>query len=327
MSSQNKQILQEIREEVALEVDSLRGEMMQIRCLVQDAIVKLTASFNGLRDQSDAQHKLVASLTRSIDHQTTEEDSSDDINIRKFITQTDSVLRTFVDHIILVSSQSMNIVHRVETLSSQMVEITKLINEIHGIAKQTNSISLNARIVAARAGVAGRSFALVADEVRKLSNNSNYFSDKINNIIEQAQESIEITKEVVENMASQDMSFAIESKDRVDVMMEEVYAIDRFTEETIGKVAKISEDINLRVGVAVMSLQFEDMVTQLTQSMERKFAVLEQLGTLVPPEILQGEQEASVIRERLAQQQERFQLVNRQAVQQTSMDEGDFELF
>ncbi|MBF0213351.1 MAG: hypothetical protein HQM00_07285 [Magnetococcales bacterium] len=322
MTGRNDQLLREIREEISREVDSVRVEMHQIRSLVQDAILKLTDSFNGLRDKSNDQHQLVSSLTQSMDISKEADDAT--ISIRKAVTETDKILRTFVDHIILVSRQSMEMVHRVDSLAYQMNEVVTLIKDINGIAEQTHVLSLNARIVAARAGQAGRSFAVVADEVRKLAGNSHAFSGKID-VIDQARENIMATKEIIEIMASKDMSFAIESKGRVDFMMEEVNAIDQMTSETIGKVAEITEDINMRVGIAVMSLQFEDMVTQLTHSMERKFAVLEQLAAMFPSDL--GEHDADSIRAALAEQVERFNVADRQAVQQTNMDEGDIELF
>ncbi len=326
MTKQNSQILNEVREEVHREVESLRTEMCQIRTLVQDAIVKLTDSFNGLRDQSTAQHKLVSALTQSMDH-IQEEEQSEAINIRKFISETDQILRTFVDHIILVSRQSMEMVHRIDALSNQMKAVVTIIKDINGIAEQTHVLSLNARIVAARAGQAGRSFSVVADEVRRLASHSHEFSDKISEVVENAQENIVATKDIIEIMASKDMSFAIESKGRVDYMMDEVNEIDAFTTRTIAQVAVISDDINQRVGMAVMSLQFEDMVTQLTQSMERKFAVLAQLDELIPPEVVESEQAMIHLQEALAEHTERFNTVDRMAVQQTSMDEGDIDLF
>ncbi|NGZ05501.1 MAG: methyl-accepting chemotaxis protein [Magnetococcales bacterium] len=323
MTSRDEQLLREIRAEVKREIDSVRHEMEQIRSLVQDAIVKLTDSFNGLRDKSNDQHQLVASLTSSMD--VAKDTDEGKISIRKFVSETDKILRTFVDHIILVSRQSMEMVHRVDALAGQMYEVVTLIKDINGIAEQTHVLSLNARIVAARAGQAGRAFAVVADEVRKLASNSHDFSGKISEVIDHARENILATKEIIELMASKDMSFAIESKGRVDYMMEEVNEIDRFTTETIGKVSEITDEINMRVGIAVMSLQFEDMVTQLTQSMERKFLVLEQVVTLLPTEY--DEQRAQQMRAALEEQVERFNVADRQAVQQTNMDEGGIELF
>ncbi|GAB0056104.1 hypothetical protein SIID45300_00408 [Candidatus Magnetaquicoccaceae bacterium FCR-1] len=324
MTGGNEQLIRDIRAEISRETDSMRHEMHQIRSLVQDAIVKLTDSFNGLRDKSNEQHDLVASLTHSMDVSNKESEQST-ISVRKFVSETDKILRTFVDHIILVSRQSMEMVHRIDALSTQMQEVVLLIKDINGIAEQTHVLSLNARIVAARAGQAGRSFAVVADEVRKLAGNSHEFSSKISDVIDQARENIVSTKEIIEHMASKDMSFAIESKGRVDFMMDEVNAIDEMTSRTITQVAAITEDINMRVGIAVMSLQFEDMVTQLTQSMERKFAVLEQMASIIPPDFdAKGEMH---IRTSLAEQVERFDIADRQAVQQTNMDEGDIELF
>ncbi|MGN7611445.1 methyl-accepting chemotaxis protein [Magnetococcales bacterium HHB-1] len=326
------QIVQEIKEELQREVENLRQEITQVRSLVQDAILKLTDSFNGLRDESNQQHRLVSSIiSASSDDENVDNDDRPKINIRQFVSETDQILRSFVDHILLVSRQSMEMVHRIDDLSNQMKEVVSFLKDINAIAEQTNVLALNARIVAARAGEAGSAFAVVADEVRKLSRNSNQFSNQINEVVKGSQKEIQEAKKIIEVMASKDMSFAIESKGRVDEMMTDVAEIDRFTATTLQKVSAITDEINHRVGLAVMSLQFEDMVTQVTQNMDRKFSMLEEFVSKLCCGCLDEGQDSDTrlqaVREILEQQRQQFDDMDSKAVGQVSLDEGDIELF
>ncbi|MBF0623815.1 MAG: hypothetical protein HQL82_03305 [Magnetococcales bacterium] len=341
MDNLEQRLAKEVKDQLRSEVENLRYEVAQIRNLVQDAIVKLTDSFNGLRDQSNTQHSLVTSLTSSMESDeptaaeeggTPETEQRKRINIRQFVAETDRILRSFVDHILLVSRQSMEMVHRIDDLSTQMGEVVHFLHDIEAIAEQTNVLALNARIVSARAGEAGKAFAVVADQVRKLSRDSNQFSQQISQVVRRSQDNIDSAKDIIEVMASKDMSFAIESKGRVDEMMEEVSEIDRFTAATLVKVSEITDGINHSVGVAVMSLQFEDMVTQLAQSLEKKFVFLEEFSDMLccgcaDPAITDRQARLDAIRQALEDHKASFEKASHKAVGQTSMDEGDIELF
>ncbi len=77
-----------------------------------------------------------------------------------------------------------SVVKNIEILKEKSESISTIINVINEIADQTNLLSLNASIEAARAGNAGMGFAVVANEIKKLAEESQDSAGKIKKIVE-----------------------------------------------------------------------------------------------------------------------------------------------
>ena len=92
------------------------------------------------------------------------------------ISETINSIQHLVDEVLGASNKA-------EGLAVQAQDISKVLEVIRGIAGQTNLLALNAAIEAARAGEAGRGFAVVADEVRSLAQRTQDSTEEIEQMI------------------------------------------------------------------------------------------------------------------------------------------------
>ncbi len=257
--------------EASRQVAEMRNEIRRTQVIFGEAIEKLVASFQGMNAQLQRQQ----SLGMQVISGGSEEGAVSEF--QNFAAKTSDTLRQFVDSVVENSRLAMSLVEMTDRIIQQMSEVRGMLGEIEGIAKQTNLLALNAAIEAARAGEAGRGFAVVADEVRDLSGRTNHFSQQIRGSLGNMQTTIEATERAINQMAAQDMTFALTSKSDVEVAMVGINEMNRRTGESVAELNAIADQVEQSINQAIMSLQFQDMVTQLLGHAGSRLDVLDEI--------------------------------------------------
>lgn len=315
------------------ESERFNMELEQLKVMLSDAVATMSDSFNSLYSLTSGQSTLVYSLVTDLEGAVGEENKG--MNFSQFAAETDDVLRFFIDHILQISKQSMEMVAVINDVGGHMAHVEKLLGDVQKIADQTNLLALNAAIEAARAGEAGRGFAVVADEVRNLSKHSDRFSEQIKQVVNASKGNIQNAQTMIEVMASKDMNVAISSKASIDKMMTDISLLNAKIAKNINEVSQMTTNIESSVGKAVRGLQFEDMARQLIEHLQQNVnhfqAIRDEmhigLGVFKTRNSNDWGQELQQGAARLHEMKQAWRTGGIKVVTQSSMDEGDVDLF
>ncbi|GIX36202.1 MAG: chemotaxis protein [Lysobacteraceae bacterium] len=249
-------VLSELRSFVSRELEGGRHEIGRTQTLIRDAVQTLSRSFDAMARHSREQ---AGAVSRVVDR-TGEREG--EVGMQRFALEASRQMEQLVQALEEVSGQSSSTVAHIDTMVEHLDGIFALLEDVKSIADQTNLLALNAAIEAARAGEAGRGFAVVADEVRNLSERSTAFNEQIRKLAHSSREVVTKVRDSVQRMASRDMTRAQEAKHESARLMQQVGALNAAISQGIQEISAAAKAIDGSVAEAVRSLQFEDIATQ-----------------------------------------------------------------
>jgi len=208
-------------------------------------------------------------------------------NADEHSTQNQQTLLHSVNSIHQLSANMEQAQHTINSLNAHTISIGQVLEVIKGVSEQTNLLALNAAIEAARAGEAGRGFAVVADEVRQLAHRTQQSTQEIEDTVGQLQRG---SNQAVELMKTsiQDSEKSVEHAEGVSVLMGQIiesikqissanHSVANATVEQNDLVKVLDADITSMSELSVQSQEnLKNTLNECTK-LKQQFSDLEQM--------------------------------------------------
>jgi methyl-accepting chemotaxis protein len=169
---------------------------------------------------------------------------------------------------------------KIKSLGDRSLEISEIISVINDITEQTNLLALNAAIEAARAGEAGRGFAVVADEVRKLAEHSRTATKDIAALIKAIQAETNEAVVVMEE-GTREVEVGARLADQAGKALEAISSVVRQSAELVQEISLASkQQVRGTEGVANAMQIISNITRQTSQGARQTARTVEQMVKL-----------------------------------------------
>lgn len=207
------------------------------------------------------------------------------------------IIRTTIEDIRNQSEHTEEDARKVQALADQTQKIGSIVGTIDEIAAQTNLLALNAAIEAARAGEAGRGFAVVADEVRALASRTTQSTQEISSMVKQVQQD---ARDATESMHS--------SVEAINGVAERANTMENTLNSILDFVGQVNDQIRM---IATSAEEQTTATSEISSNMQKISADSEEIVQSAHDAMHNCDDSVKSIRE-LVGELERFKLYKEQ---------------
>lgn len=264
-----------IATEVRNDSEELKQIAMQSAVSSKEVVEAVESLSKGAVEQAqdaDQTATIIGQLVEQLNH--TEKSFNEVIEVTNRTKKASSEAAQIIEELSETTSQSIelsdNIKKDMSALSTQFTEILGIIDIINAISGQTNLLALNAAIEAARAGEAGKGFAVVADEVRKLASQSSEAAKSISDIVNNVYLATKKTEEKIET--------GTEIYGRQDKAVENTEKTFNIIVSDMDNIARVVEKVHqLLSGLDELQHKATDSVTSIAAIAEESASAIEEI--------------------------------------------------
>ncbi len=199
IAAQNQQ-MQEIATQARNIVDRLAASSEELSSQVEETTQGAETQRNRTKQTAAAMEEMNATVLEVANNAANAAGVADDM--RREAQEGEQVVDATVQAISSVADETTTLQRTMDHLDKQAEGIGAILQVIQDIADQTNLLALNAAIEAARAGEAGRGFAVVADEVRKLAEKTMTATKDVAQSVSSIQSGVQENTQAVQNAAT-----------------------------------------------------------------------------------------------------------------------------